>query len=100
MGQCEYRFMCGEENCERSLEDCRKLLVDKLMEQGDAMKRLKERYQKEIVAVKEAEEEPAVHFVCDRRNCGSCQDDCRGYTTNSRHAANFHLEGTEFFEDG
>ena len=100
MGQCEYRFMCGENDCARTRDECRKRLVEKLMERDKIIKQQRERFEKEIAAVKEAEEERAVHFVCDRRNCGSCQDDCRGYTKNERHAANFHLEGTEFFENG
>ena len=100
MVQCEYRCMCGEKDCARTPDECRKLLIEKLMKRDNTIKQQRERFEKELEAMKEAEGEPEVHFICDRRNCRSCWDDCRGYTTNSRHAAQFPMEGTEFCEVG
>lgn len=96
---CEYRFICGEKDCGRDLEECRKLLIEKLTERESAMKRQKESFAQELAAAKEAEGGAEIHFLCDQRNCESCGDFACRYTTNIRHAANFHLEGKEFFEN-
>lgn len=99
---CEYRFICGEKDCGRDMEECRKLLVEKLTERESAMKRQKESFAQELAAAKEAEGGAEIHFLCDQRNCESCGEfacESGGYTTNIRHAANFHLEGKEFFEN-
>lgn len=96
---CEYRFLCGEKDCERNLEECRKALIEKLEEQKEAGKRQKESFAQELAAAKEAEGGTEIHFICDQRNCESCGDFVCGYTTNIRHAVNFHMEGKEFFEN-
>lgn len=98
MNPCEYRFVCGRQDCVETMEDCRKILVEKLMAKEEAIKRQRAGFEKELAAVKEAEGGRRIFFLCDRRACDSCGNTECKHTSDIRHAANFHMMLTDFYE--
>lgn len=78
--KCEHEVLCGIENCTKKDEECREMLIQKLIE------RKKEMEQQKIV------------FLCDKHACDKCSNSECEHTENIRHAKNFESFGDMFVE--
>lgn len=83
-----YNLAIKNEDLEQRLHDVRYCLI-----KGDykiALELTDIEYQYET-------EQPRVLYLCNRKNCKICSDDCK-HTSNILHAVNFEKLGNSYFE--
>lgn len=96
--KCKYEALCGMNNCCKKNEECREMLIQKLIEQKRRMEQQKEDFEQELAGAKKAAGGPDIIFLCDRRACDKCSNSNCKHTKDIRHAKNFKLFGDMFVE--
>lgn len=96
--KCEHEVLCGIENCTKKDEECREMLIQKLIERKKEMEQQKEDFEQELAEAKKAASGPDIVFLCDKHACDKCSNSDCEHTKNIRHAKNFKMFGDMFVE--